>query len=453
MNANRQVCAWVVALVACAGCSSSEGTTPPPGGSYGPDSSYDFGGDGGSGNGGDGSGGKGGKGGNGGDGGTGNGSKDGASDSKGDGKKGDGSGGGGGNGDGSGGGGGNGDGSGGGGGADGPTDGPTIDHVLGLGSCKGTAQSISISRQLPYVDLKVGSEMGEFGMDFGSTFSTIDLSAFDSPGPTTSGCDASELGQVCTVAGFSFFGTTASVQLTTENYLGLGGSVRQAGLVGTDLLKEQVFIIDYQGRNLYAAPAACTDNDLKAAGYVQLTTAGFYENDVSKLYPVTDTGIDAAPGTTVQNIPTVPVTVAGVPALAQLDTGFDDSATPYSVNVNKAFYDSITGAQSNALVRDSSKDVTVTTCAKGADGGFITETDEAYTLKSGVTFEFMQGNGMVARTYTSAVLFVKNTPTAALVCGGISTWKVPAAQVGASFFVDMRSIVFDPFGASVWMPL
>jgi hypothetical protein len=37
-------------------------------------------------------------------------------------------------------------------------------------------------------------------------------------------------------------------------------------------------------------------------------------------------------------------------------------------------------------------------------------------------------------------------------CGGISTWTVPAAQVGASFFIDEQALVVDPTTSRVWIP-
>jgi hypothetical protein len=37
-------------------------------------------------------------------------------------------------------------------------------------------------------------------------------------------------------------------------------------------------------------------------------------------------------------------------------------------------------------------------------------------------------------------------------CGGIETWTVPAAQMGASFLVDAQAVVFDPISSRVWLP-
>jgi hypothetical protein len=69
-----------------------------------------------------------------------------------------------------------------------------------------------------------------------------------------------------------------------------------------------------------------------------------------------------------------------------------------------------------------------------------------------VTFAFVGLDGGTAHAETDAVLFAKNTPPAARVCGGIGTWSVPAAQVAASFYVADGLVVFDPLASQVWIP-
>ncbi len=66
--------------------------------------------------------------------------------------------------------------------------------------------------------------------------------------------------------------------------------------------------------------------------------------------------------------------------------------------------------------------------------------------------ELIADDGKPARAEAGAVLFVKHTPTAAKVCGGIGTWTVPAAQVGASFYKSAGAVVFDAVHTRVWMP-
>jgi hypothetical protein len=55
------------------------------------------------------------------------------------------------------------------------------------------------------------------------------------------------------------------------------------------------------------------------------------------------------------------------------------------------------------------------------------------------------------RALRGATLFVKRTPSEAARCGGIGTWSVPAAQVGASVLAELGLVVFDPFASRVWI--
>jgi hypothetical protein len=330
-----------------------------------------------------------------------------------------------------------------------PEDGGHGNPLTELAACLGPSKPLTLSGQMPYLSVPVGSQAGDFVLDFGSNFSSIDLSAFAPPGPSTSGCNASLLGVVCTVAGFAFFGPPASVQLTTENYSGVGGAVRQAGIVGTDFLSEDVITLAYAAGLVFASPSTgfCSDTALRAAGFAPLTTAGFYENDLTKLEALSLVDSSGPANDTVPDIPTVPVSVAGANALAQLDTGFDDDLTPFSVNINQAFYAEITAAAPSALVRDPSLDTTLTTCVSG-----VSQSVTGYRLAASTTFDFLTDGGAVARSYASTAIFVKSAPAAAQGCGGISTWTVPAAQVAASYFNEMQIVLFDPYSSRVWIP-
>ena len=340
--------------------------------------------------------------------------------------------------------------------AGGPTDaagtsedgGPT-NPLTALAACLGPSMPLTLSGQMPYLSVPVGSQAGEFVLDFGSNFSSIDLSAFAPPGPSTSGCDASELGALCTVAGFAFFGPPASVELTTESYADVSGTVRQAGIVATDLLSQDVITLAYGKSLVFASPSTgfCSDTALRAAGFAPLSAAGFYVNDVSKLEALSLVDTSGPANDTVPNIPTVPVSVAGTTALAQLDTGFDDDVTPFSVDINQAFYAAIAAAAPSALVRDTSLDTTLTTCVDG-----VSQPVTGYRLAPSTTFDFLTDGGAVARSYASTAIFLKATPAAARVCGGIGTWTVPAAQVAASYFNEMQTLLFDPYSSRVWIP-
>jgi len=158
-----------------------------------------------------------------------------------------------------------------------------------------------------------------------------------------------------------------------------------------------------------------------------------------------DSAGDAVHQAGILGVPTVPVRVAGVTAVAQLDTGFADTRIRHSVNINTAFFDAIQAANPGALVRDAASDLSLTTCAG------VAEPVEAWRLAPGMSFDLVGESGAAARTEKSAVLFVKRTPAAARRCGGIGTWSAPAAQVATSFYVDAGVVVFDPFASRVWI--
>jgi hypothetical protein len=327
----------------------------------------------------------------------------------------------------------------------GPTD---ANPVTQLGACLGMSQPLVVSGQMPYVSVPVGSLSGDFVLDFATTFSSIDLNAFSST-PTTMGCDPTMLFQICTVPGFAFFGPPGTVTLTTEDFSGIAGSVRQAGIIGTDFLSEGIFTLAYGAGLAFdqSSTAFCSSTAMTQAGFAPLSTAGFFENDLSLLKPFTSVDSRGAAGTTVPDVPTVPIQIAGVSAVAQLDTGFDDSVTKFSLNINEAFFLAIQAQSPTALVRDSSLDETLSTCVNG-----VGELVEGYRLAAGAALGFVAQAGTMARSYPNAVIFVKETPDAAQNCGGIGTWTVPAAQVGASYYVDMGVLAFDPYHETVWVP-
>jgi hypothetical protein len=258
------------------------------------------------------------------------------------------------------------------------------------------------------------------------------------------------LGSVCTVPGFAFMGPPAAARLVTEDFSGVAGTVRQAGIIGTDFLSERVFTLGYGARQNFAspAPAFCSDAALEAAGMSALSTAGFFAQDLSLLKPATAVDSTASPGSSVPNVPTVPVRIAGATAVAQLDTGFDDDVTMLSVNVNVAFLQAIQAASPSALVRDATLDEALTTCVVG-----VSEPVQGYRLAPGGSLDFVDGGAHAVQSFPGAVVFVKQTPAAAHSCGGIGTWTVPAAQVAASYYVAMGTLVFDPFTSRVWLPM
>jgi hypothetical protein len=310
-----------------------------------------------------------------------------------------------------------------------------------LPACLGQSQPISLFQNLPFADVTVAGATGPFLVDFATTGSAIDVLAFPTP-LTAARCP---LGASCSFDGFTFFGGWGTVTLVSEELDYPGAALHQAGILGTDFLAANVFTLDYERRQIRRSNGgACDDAALTRAGLRALSTKGFYGLGSAERKPMSDVLATAGSGP-VPNVPTVPVRVAGVTAIAQLDTGFADVRVPHSVNINAAFFDAIRAKSPDSILRDAASDLSLTTCAG------VAESVEAWRMAPGTSFELVDESGRAARAEPAAVLFVKRTPAAALRCGGIGTWTAPAAQVATSFYVDAGVLVFDPFAERVWI--
>jgi hypothetical protein len=338
-----------------------------------------------------------------------------------------------------------------------------VDHSpsgngLAAPACLGERVDGRLAHGLPYLELTVGlgsdARTGAFLLDWGTTRSTIDLAAFPAPGPLAHGCPLVYLGERCSFDDLDFFGSWGEVTFTTADHSAYDdtatGGLRQAGILGTDFFATAVYSIDFAPGSgaVYRAPggAFCDDGELATGGFVALSSVGFYSNDFEALKPLAAVVDGGSAGATVPNVPTVPLRIGGVVAQTQLDTGFADERVPHSINVNEAYYSAVASAHPDALVRAPELDLALTTCVSG-----LSELVDAYRLAPGYRAELETTipAGGVTGAADDAVVFVKHTPPAARACGGIGTWDVPAAQIGASFFAG-RLVSFDPFRGLVW---
>lgn len=343
-----------------------------------------------------------------------------------------------------------------------------------LPSCVGTPLPFEVAGRRAYVDVKFGptadpdagpdaalppNPIGAYIVDFGTTGSTIDFHAWSdasagpAPQPTYCAGDAAAPGAFCDFNGFDFFGNWGFVTLRTDVYTTLFASRPQAGIIATDFLSLYAFTLDYTNQRIYKATETefCTEAQLLASGFRPLSSAGFFTKDISKLRPLSDV-LDAPDANetknfTVANVPTVPVSIAGIDALAQLDTGYEDRLVPYSINVNEALFAKIFEKDDKLLERDAINDIYVTTCVPG-----YSEPIYAYRLAPGQSVDFIAEGGGVARKQATAEIYLKKGGEQTKSCGGIATWTVPAAQIGSSFYVDAQALVFDPVASRVWVP-
>lgn len=314
-------------------------------------------------------------------------------------------------------------------------------------SCMGPSLPLQFSGQHPYVDVTLGTgttaQNAAFLVDFGSTNSWVDLGAFTQPAQLS--CTPTS----CTYADFDFFGSWGQVTLFTSDFSQFMGPPRQAGIIGTDFLSVRPTTMDYVGRRIVSSSAAnfCSPAQLEDAGFVAMPSTGFYASNLNGLLPLSTVVNDAGMGLSVPNIPTLLLRLDGVVAYAQLDTGFDDAVVPNSININTSYLNEILMRAPTALVRQPGLDLTLTTCIGG-----VSEPVTAWRLASGHTLEFVSTDGGTGHRIPNAVLFAKQTPAAARVCGGIGTWDVNGAQVAASHFFAAGAVVFDPVRSAVWMP-
>jgi hypothetical protein len=296
---------------------------------------------------------------------------------------------------------------------------------VALDACLGDRRSLIVSNRMPYTPVRVQGAYGFFVVDLGSDGSAISPGTFlggGKPAPAPGTADRFER--------VDFFGPWGPLRLSVQDFAGIRGLLPQAGMIGTDLLATHVVTIDYGRSLLHRAERDrfCSDAVLRRAGFLAASTGGYY-----------GTNATARP-----NIPTIPIRIGGVSAVAQIDTGYDDGVHPPSLNINTAFLRRLQGV-GVPLRALPAADLSLSTCVPG-----VRERVAAYRLAPPVTVDFLGLTGEPVRSEPGVTLFVKDTPPAARRCGGIGTWSEPAGQLGASFFASQDALIVDPFRQRVW---
>jgi len=302
-----------------------------------------------------------------------------------------------------------------------------------LPSCLGETRSLVISSGMPYTPLRVQGRTGFFVLDLGADGSAISPGTFlgrRGPLPLQ--------GSGNTFAGVDFFGPLAPLRLNVQDHSAIRGPLPQAGLIGTDLLSNHVWTLDYANGLLRRADQAssCADGVLRQAGFQPLSSAGYFGTNAASL------SCPAAPRRgPCPNIPSIPVRIGSSMAVAQVDTGYDDGLHSPSLNINRAWFNQLT--RSVRLEPHPEANLTLSTCAG------VSEQVLAYRLPPGKAVELVGSDGSAVRRLQGVTLFLKDTPPAARRCGGIGTWDRAAAQLGASFVND-GTLVVDPFSQRLW---
>ncbi|HEY4323620.1 MAG TPA: hypothetical protein VGN20_06530 [Mucilaginibacter sp.] len=293
----------------------------------------------------------------------------------------------------------------------------------------GEKKPMFVVSNMPYTDVKIGNSTGRYVLDYGTTSSSVDTSAFHPTSPVP------DPGTINRFSNFDFFGSWGTVTLSVQDHSGVKRlDFKQGGILGIDFLSLNIFTLDYKNKVLYRANGSnfCPDSVLYSEGFKPLSTVGYFARDTSKIMRG------------YANTPTVPGKIGTVSAIFEIDPGFDDTQYHHSVNVNTAFFNALS-ASGITMEPISSKD-SISTCVFG-----VYEYTRAYKMPKGTMFQLTGTDEKPTIITDDFTLIWKEDPPEAKRCFGIGALSVPAAQIGGTFLVERKSVVFDPFHQRVWL--
>lgn len=270
----------------------------------------------------------------------------------------------------------------------------------------------------------------------------------------------------CTPAGAPMPGSTCTVKTLTLGGLSIQdvnvsiydsrtdtASPKEVGAFGIELVAGALTTIAPAYAKLFTAQdseSPCTKEQLVTAGFVALTTDGFFARDDGPLRPMSD--VRAGAQGKFLNIPTVAAKIAGVQALATIDSEQNDATTP-SIIVNAPL---LTALQESGHVRRAAeRDTTLPICLS-TDEKYPYE---AYELTDGAGLELVGDGRTVTVHYPSAItLFAfsgASFPSNDDFCQNaqVETWTVPAARLQGSFVSAVGVLVVDAAASRLWVPL
>ncbi len=196
----------------------------------------------------------------------------------------------------------------------------------------------------------------------------------------------------------------------------------QFGVLGTDFLSLLTTQFSESGVHIGVKP--CDAAKLRAKGFTPISQDGFFSADIGR----TTRGRP--------NVPVVFVSIGGLRAFAQIDTGYDDALEPHSVDVNEPFFDEL---ERSGATLERGRDIWVATCSGR-------ESRRVYKVR-GRPLLIETETGALVRRVDDFTVIVKR-PNG---CGGIALMSMPAAQLGASFLKTFGTTIFDPKSDRVWI--
>ncbi len=285
----------------------------------------------------------------------------------------------------------------------------------GASACPGAPFRLIHARggKAPYIQLTADGRRGNFLLDFGATQSSISSTAF--PGKRGA-IRISRFDLPTSPAGVFQLDDYGSVSAPS------GGRL---GIVGTDFLAKMSAHLSY-GKladilRLGAGP--CDGIELKRLGFRAFPQTGAYSHDVTRL---------SGP-----NVPVLPIAIGGIEVKAQIDSGYDDSVTPHSIDINEALLARLQVAGIDLVPAPGMR---IATCSG-------VETRQVYTVPETALQLGVSANAPPIKTVKRFRLLVKPKNG----CGGIAEMREPAAQLGASFLRTLSPLVIDGKAETVWL--
>lgn len=195
------------------------------------------------------------------------------------------------------------------------------------------------------------------------------------------------------------------------------------GVAGTDFLSRLTADFDFRdgGGDVVFSDRPCDRAALVRRGMIAISQNGFFSSEFSRVRAG------------MPNVPIVWLRIGTVAAWAQIDTGYDDSVLPPSVDVNDRLYEKLVAA---GVAMKTSNSIDVRTCA-GVETRAVYRVDDVAIVAAGGDIERLEGVSLLRKPRSA--------------CGGIAMMDEPAAQIGISALRQLGGIVFDPKSEMVWI--